>query len=187
MPVLHEYFVTEPVPGWHGGLPCLRIPEVQVYARGESNRVLCGGFENRGTSVDPREVSVASRLPARPDWDVLGGFAASLSEFVPALAGAGVATTFQGWPAFSPDGRFIVGPVSGVRGLVLAAGCNAHGVSGSAGLALHLVESLSGDPSPYVRSLSPDRFVPRTWSFEDARRQAQAVYETYYPMPSVTP
>ena len=62
VPVLHEYFVTEPVPGWHGGLPCLRIPEVQVYARGESNRVLCGGFENRGTSIDPREVSVASRL-----------------------------------------------------------------------------------------------------------------------------
>ena len=118
---------------------------------------------------------------------MLGGFAASLAEFAPAVAGAGVAATFQGWPAFSPDGRFIVGPVSAVRGLVLAAGCNAHGVSGSAGLALHLVESLSGDPSPYVRSLSPDRFVPRTWSFEDARREAQAVYETYYPMPAVTP
>jgi glycine/D-amino acid oxidase-like deaminating enzyme len=73
--------------------------------------------------------------------------------------------------------------VSAVRGLAIAAGCNAHGVSGSAGIALHLVESLSGDPSPYVRSLSPDRFVPRTWSWEDARRQAQAVYETYYPMP----
>jgi glycine/D-amino acid oxidase-like deaminating enzyme len=187
VPVLHEYFVTEPVPGWHGGLPCLRIPEVQVYARGESDRVLCGGFENRGTSIDPREVSVTSPLRARPDWDVLGGFAGSLAEFAPALTAAGVAATFQGWPAFSPDGRFIVGPVSAVRGLVLAAGCNAHGVSGSAGLALHLVESLSGDPSPYVRSLSPDRFVPRTWSFEDARREAQAVYETYYPMPAVTP
>ena len=116
---------------------------------------------------------------------MLGGFAASLSEFAPALASAGVAATFQGWPAFSPDGRFIVGPVSAVRGLALAAGCNAHGVSGSAGLAMHLVESLTGDPSPYVRSLSPDRFVPRTWSFEDARREAQAVYETYYPMPAV--
>ena len=55
VPVLHEYFVTEPVPGWHAGLPCLRIPEVQVYARGESDRVLCGGFENHGTSVDPRD------------------------------------------------------------------------------------------------------------------------------------
>ncbi len=183
VPVLHEYFVTEPVPGWHAGLPCLRIPEVQVYARGESDRVLCGGFENRGTSIDPREVSTGSPLAARPDWEVLSGFAESLSAFAPAVAGAGVATTFQGWPTFSPDGRFIVGPVSAVHGLVLAAACNAHGVSGSAGLAMHLVESLTADPSPYVRSLSPDRFVPRTWSWEDARRDAQHVYETYYPMP----
>ena len=183
VPVLHEYFVTEPVPGWHAGLPCLRIPEVQVYARGESGRVLCGGFENAGTSLDPRDVNVASRLAAQPDWEVLGGFAESLSAFAPAVATAGVATTFQGWPAFSPDGRFIVGPVSAIRGLVLAAACNAHGVSGSAGLAMHLVESLTDDPSPYVRSLSPVRFIPRTWSWEDARRDAQAVYETYYPMP----
>ena len=183
VPVLHEYFVTEPVPGWHADLPCLRIPEVQVYARGESDRVLCGGFESTGTSIDPREVTVGSRLAARPDWNVLGGFAESLSTFAPTVANAGVATTFQGWPAFSPDGRFVVGPVSSIRGLVLAAACNAHGVSGSAGLAIHLVESLSGDPSPYVRSLSPDRFIPRSWSWEDARREAQAVYETYYPMP----
>lgn len=184
VPVLHEYFVTDPVPGWHADLPCLRIPEVQVYARGEGDRVLCGGFENCGTSIDPREVSTGSPLPARPDWEVLGGFADSLSAFAPAVAGAGVATTFQGWPGFSPDGRFIVGPVSAVRGLVLAAACNAHGVSGSAGLAMHLLESLGPDPSPYVRSLSPDRFVPRNWSWDDARRDAQHVYETYYPMPA---
>jgi glycine/D-amino acid oxidase-like deaminating enzyme len=184
VPVLHEYFVTEPMPGWHAGLPCLRIPEVQVYARGESDRVLCGGFENHGTSLDPRGVAVTSKLVARPDWDVLGGFADSLSVFAPEVAEAGIATTFQGWPTFSPDGRFIVGPVSAIRGLALAAGCNAHGVSGSAGLAMHLVESLTGDPSPYVRALSPDRFIPRTWSWEDARRDAQAIYETYYPMPT---
>jgi glycine/D-amino acid oxidase-like deaminating enzyme len=140
-------------------------------------------LRNNGTSIDPREVTVTSRLAARPDWDVLGGFAESLSAFAPAVAEAGIATTFQGWPAFSPDGLFIVGPVSAIHGLVLAAGCNAHGVSGSAGLAMHLLESLTSDPSPYVRSLSPDRFVPRTWSFEDARREAQTVYETYYPMP----
>jgi glycine/D-amino acid oxidase-like deaminating enzyme len=183
VPVLHEYFVTEPVCGWHADLPCLRIPEVQVYARGESDRVLCGGFENSGTSIDPRDVTVSSRLAARPDWDVLGGFADSLSAFAPGVADAGIAATFQGWPAFSPDGRFIVGPVSAIRGLALAAGCNAHGVSGSAGLAMNLVESLTGDASPYVRSLSPDRFMPRTWSWQDARRDAQAVYENYYPMP----
>jgi glycine/D-amino acid oxidase-like deaminating enzyme len=183
VPVLHEYFVTEPVVGWHAALPCLRVPEVQVYARGESDRVLCGGFENNGTSIDPRDVMVRAKLAARPNWDVLGGFATSLSAFAPEVAEAGVAATFQGWPAFSPDGRFVVGPVSTIHGLVFAAACNAHGVSGSAGLAMHLVESLGGDPSPYVRSLSPDRFIPRTWRWDDARREAQAVYENYYPMP----
>src|SRR5262245_17400151 len=156
VPVVHEYFVTEPLPGWHADLPCLRIPEVQVYARGESDRVLCGGFEHKGTSIDPREVTLASRLAARPDWDVLGGFAASLSEFAPEVALTGIATTFQGWPAFSPDGRFIVGPVSGVRGLVFAAACNAHGVSGSAGLAMHLLESLTSDPRSEERRVGTE-------------------------------
>jgi glycine/D-amino acid oxidase-like deaminating enzyme len=184
VPVLHEYFVTEPVAGWHAGLPCLRIPEIQVYARGEGERVLCGGFENQGTSLDPRAVTVDDPLPASADWDVLGGFAEGLGRFVPGLSEAGVSTTFRGWPTFTPDGRFLVGPVSAVRGLAFAAGCNAHGVSGSAGLAMYLVESLGPDPSPYVQSLSPDRYLPRTWTWEDAERQARAVYETYYPMPT---
>ena len=182
VPVRHTYFVTEPA-GWDADLPCLRIPEVQVYARGESGRLLCGGFERRGTSLDPRTVQTSSALVATPDWDVLGAFASGLGRFAPGVGGLGVGATFQGWPTFTPDGRFVVGPVSAVPGLVLAAGCNAHGVSGSAGLAMHLVESLRPDPSPYVRSLSPDRFVPRTWSWEDARMQAQSVYEHYYPMP----
>jgi glycine/D-amino acid oxidase-like deaminating enzyme len=184
VPVLHEYFVTEPVAGWHAGLPCLRIPEIQVYARGEGERVLCGGFENQGTSLDPRAVTVDDPLPASADWGVLGGFAEGLGRFVPGLSEAGVSTTFRGWPTFTPDGRFLVGPVSAVRGLAFAAGCNAHGVSGSAGLAMYLVESLGPDPSPYVQSLSPDRYLPRTWTWEDAERQARAVYETYYPMPT---
>src|SRR5258706_10047765 len=86
VPVLHEYFVTEPVPGWHADLPCLPIPARQVNARGESDRVLCGGFENRGTSIDPRDVTVSSRLAAPPGWGVLGGFAANPSPFPPGVA-----------------------------------------------------------------------------------------------------
>jgi len=66
-----------------------------------------------------------------------------------------------------------------VSGL-MAAGCNAHGVSGSAGLAQHVVESLQPEPSPYVRSLSPARFLDGGWTWEDARRRAQRHYEDYY-------
>jgi glycine/D-amino acid oxidase-like deaminating enzyme len=63
---------------------------------------------------------------------------------------------------------------------VMAGGCNAHGVSGSAGIGRHVVESiLDPNPSPYVKSLSPDRFERANLDGE-ARRQAQRVYETYY-------
>jgi len=184
VPVLHEYFVTESVPGWGADIPCLRIPDVQVYARGEGQGILCGGFEPRGTSLDPTSVGVDSALPRQPNWEVLGQFAEGFSGFVPSVADAGVRTVFRGWPGFTPDGRFIVGPVKGLRGFVMAAGCNAHGVSGSGGIAQCLVESLGDDVSPYVQTLSPDRFVPRTWDWADARTQAQAICENYYPLPS---
>ena len=63
----------------------------------------------------------------------------------------------------------------------MAGGCNAHGVSGSAGIGRHVVESmLQSEPSPYVKSLSPDRFTETTWDWETAREQAQNRYETYY-------
>ncbi len=156
VPVLHEYFVTGALAGWDSGTPCLRIPEIQVYARGEGRGVLCGGFEHRGTSLDPAGVDVDSTLSAEPDWEVLAGFAHGFARLVPSIADAGVQSVFRGWPGFTPDGRFVVGPVEGVRGLVMAAGCNAHGVSGSAGLALHLVESLSDDVSPYVEKPEPE-------------------------------
>ena len=183
VPVLHEYFVTDALSGWDSSTPCLRIPDIQVYARGEGHGVLCGGFEPRGTSLDPAAVTIEAPLPADPDWEVLAGFAGGFARLVPGIADVGIQTVFRGWPGFTPDGRFLVGPVAGVRGLVMAAGCNAHGVSGSAGLALHLVESLGDDPSPYVRSLSPNRFVPRTWEWSTARVMAQAICENYYPLP----
>ena len=63
----------------------------------------------------------------------------------------------------------------------MAGGCNAHGISGSAGIGRLLVESLfDAHPSEYVRSLSPDRFTERALDWDVARGQAQHIYETYY-------
>ena len=63
----------------------------------------------------------------------------------------------------------------------MAGGCNAHGVSGSAGIGHHVVESmLEPSPSDYVRSLSPDRFLKGEWNAAKAQTSAQRIYETYY-------
>jgi len=183
VPVRHEYFVTRAVPGWHRDLPVLRLPDVRLYARAEGPGLLCGGWEPNGQSLDPCGVAIGQALAVSPDWDVLSGFARDFATFAPEVTEAEVREVFRGFPAFSPDGRFIVGPVPGVRGLVMAAACNAHGVSGSAGLAGHVLESLQPDPSPYVKSLSPSRFYPRTWDWEAARAQAQGIYQDYYSLP----
>src|SRR5262245_12376900 len=87
----------------------------------------------------------------------------------------------KGWPTFTPDGRFIIGESSRVPGFVMAGGCNAHGISGSGGIGKLMVESLlDPNPSPYVKSLSPDRFTEKAWNWDEASRQAQGIYETYY-------
>ncbi|MEX2307945.1 MAG: FAD-binding oxidoreductase [Pirellulales bacterium] len=181
-PVRHEYFVTVHADGLQPTLPVVRIPDSTLYLRAEINSLLCGGWEPQAHSTEPRRFSMSeSPPPIDPDWDVLGQFAAQLSPEIPQVEQLGIRSVFRGWPTFTPDGRFIVGPSSRVPGFVMAGGCNAHGVSGSAGIGRHVVESiLDPDPSPYVKSLSPDRFDREKWDRETARRQAQHVYETYY-------
>lgn len=184
-PVRHEYFITEEF-GWSPDMPVLRIPDVDLYVRPEIGAVLCGGWEDDAASLDPRrDPADFAEVPIEPDWDVLARFAEDLSSYFPGIDATGIRAVFRGWPTFTPDGRFVVGPVPGLEGFVMAAGCNAHGVSGSAGLAQHLLESLGPDPSPYVRSLSPARFLEGSLDWEDARRKSRSVYETYYALSSL--
>ena len=182
VPVRHEYFVTVPCDGLVPTLPVIRIPDSTLYLRAEVNALLCGGWEPQALSTDPRQFPLDDEPPRiDPDWDVLGWFADKLSPEIPQVEALGVRSVFKGWPTFTPDGRFIVGESSRVKGFVMAGGCNAHGVSGSAGIGRHVVESILDDkPSPYVKSLSPDRFDREPWDWESARRQAQHYYETYY-------
>lgn len=182
VPVRHEYFITVPANGLGPDLPTMRIPDATLYLRADVNSLLLGGWESAARSIDPRGFSLRRPPPAiEPDWDVLAGFARALAGQFPAVNELGIRHVFKGWPTFTPDGRFIVGESRRVKGFVMAGGCNAHGVSGSAGLGRHVVEALlEADPSPYVRSLSPDRFTEGTWDWATAQRQAQRVYETYY-------
>jgi glycine/D-amino acid oxidase-like deaminating enzyme len=182
VPVRHEYFVTVPLDGLSPGLPCFRVPEMTLYGRATGDCLLLGGWESRALSADPREYVLAQEAPAiAPDWPVLNDFEARFTRLFPQARGAARTRVGKGWPTFTPDGQFIIGESSRVKGFVMAGGCNAHGISGSAGIGRLLVESLlDPQPRPYVRGLSPDRFTERPWSWDEARHQAQQIYETYY-------
>jgi glycine/D-amino acid oxidase-like deaminating enzyme len=182
VPVRHEYFVTVQFDGLEPGLPVIRIPDSTLYLRADINSLLCGGWEPKGLSADPRKFTLETSPPLLDtDWNVLEWFAQQLAPEMPQVDQLGVRNVFKGWPTFTPDGRFIIGESSRVKGFVMASGCNAHGVSGSAGIGRHVVESiLDRDPSPYVKSLSPDRFDQQRWDWQTARSNAQRYYETYY-------
>jgi glycine/D-amino acid oxidase-like deaminating enzyme len=182
VPVRHEYFITVPTGGIGPDWPCLRVPDATLYGRPDVNALLLGGWEPEALSLDPRFYPATGEPPAiEPDWPVLADFSELFAPLYPPVREAGIRHVFRGWPTFTPDGRFIVGASRRVRGFVMAGGCNAHGVSGSAGIGRHVVEALlEPKPSAYVQSLGPDRFLDRGFDWVEARRLAQAVYETYY-------
>lgn len=182
VPVRHEYFVTVPLEGVSPTLPCFRIPEMTLYGRATGESLLLGGWEPKSLHTDPRSYLLdGAPPPVVPDWEVLNDFEARFTRLFPQGQGAEKSRVGKGWPTFTPDGNFILGESSCVKGFVMAGGCNAHGISGSAGIGRLLVESLlDPNPSDYVRSLSPDRFTEQPWDWETARVQAQRVYETYY-------
>ena len=180
-PVRHEFFVTIECEGIEPTLPVVRIPDASIYVRSEVNSILVGGWETGSLSTDPRTVPLTGEQPiVEEDWEVLEFLGENVLPQVPAINELGIRHISKGWPTFTPDGRFIIGESSKVKGFVMAGGCNAHGVSGSAGIGRHLVESLlERDPSPYVRSLSPDRFADG-WDWDKAAASARRCYETYY-------
>jgi glycine/D-amino acid oxidase-like deaminating enzyme len=183
-PVRHQFFVTIECEGIEPTLPVVRIPDASIYVRSEVNSILVGGWETGSLSTDPRTVPLAGEQPLiEENWEVLEFLGENVLPQVPAINELGIRHISKGWPTFTPDGRFIIGESSKVKGFVMAGGCNAHGISGSAGIGRHLVESLlESDPSPYVRALSPDRFADG-WDWNEMQRQSQLMYESYYGLP----
>jgi glycine/D-amino acid oxidase-like deaminating enzyme len=182
VPVRHEYFVTVPMSGLTPDLPCFRVPELTLYGRVRDGGLLLGGWEPAALHTAPQSFPLAGAPPeVVPDWTVLDSFERSFSKLLPTAAGAPKQGVGKGWPTFTPDGRFILGESSRLKGFVMAGGCNAHGISGSGGIGKLLLDALfEPHPSDYVKSLSPDRFTESSWNWAEAKVQAARVYETYY-------
>jgi glycine/D-amino acid oxidase-like deaminating enzyme len=168
--------------GIHPELPCFRVPELTLYGRATGDGLLLGGWESNALHTDPRRFALEDDPPpVTPDWAVLDDFEARFTRLLPQARGMAKSRVGKGWPTFTPDGDFILGESRRVPGFVMAGGCNAHGISGSAGIGRLLVESLlDPQPSAYVRRLSPDRFTEQSWNWDEACEQARRVYETYY-------
>lgn len=140
----HFYVVTERIPGIDATFPTVRDLDGCFYAKEDAGKLLVGAFKPMGKPWGmqgiPKEFCF-DQLPEDPDH--LGPVLRSAAQRIPALANAGVELFSNGPESFTPDNRFLLGPVAEVDRLYVAAGFNSCGIESSGGAGKVLADWMS--------------------------------------------
>jgi glycine/D-amino acid oxidase-like deaminating enzyme len=147
------------------------LPERSFWLREAAGRLLWGC----GYQTQPRYLFVDRDVPERTDQLPLDGVLEELgvgqqvSRVVPALGRYRSYSIAQGCPSYTPDGRALVGPVPGLDGLFVIAGCNEAGITHGPGFGRFLAEYIcAGQPAWLPASaFAPDRFADRYGSGQE--------------------
>lgn len=179
-PVRHQLLITEPDPGVRASDPIVRVVDAAVYLRPARGGLMAGGFETGALPVDPRQQPASFSTDDVPlDAAVLRQLTSQVAAEVPAASAGPVAVHRGGLFTMSPDGRFVLGPVPGTRGLWVNSGCNGSGFSSSPALGEALAAWITGgEAPPGVAELAPSRFGPV--SAETLVTQGLWQYAHYY-------
>ena len=183
IPMQHQYAVTEPLPELAGhSLPNLRDPDNLVYLRQTDDTLVLGGYER-----NPRTFSAES-IPGGANPTVLTfdqprfkSLDLAARERVPCLGTTRFARQVNGLESFTPDGEFLLGPSSTVKGLWIACGFCAHGVSGAGGVGKVLADWIvDGKQDLDLSAMSPERFGAKAADARYVERGARRLYSSYY-------
>jgi 4-methylaminobutanoate oxidase (formaldehyde-forming) len=162
-PVRSHYWITAPDPVFAAAQPVIMLPDAHAYTRPEQDRLVLGARESRSPSWDartlPADIGALAIAGAEEQWDGLVERGPALRRLVPRLDQFGMAHYVAGLSTYTADGRFLLGPVERVPGLIVATGCNGSGIAASAGIARIVADIVAGRSSPIDRnSFKPDRF-----------------------------
>jgi glycine/D-amino acid oxidase-like deaminating enzyme len=160
VPVRHQLFVTEPLPGVAPLQPIVRLLEASVYVRYDRGGLMFGGYEDEPRVVDPATWPPGWQVSdLELDLDVLRALVDEVGEHFPVLRTARVAVHRGGLPTMTPDGLPILGPVPALAGLHVASGCCVGGLTLSPAAGRVLADRiLDGRSDPDLAPLSVERF-----------------------------
>jgi glycine/D-amino acid oxidase-like deaminating enzyme len=185
-PVRHQLLITRQIPGLAAQEPIVRIIDASAYLRPARGGLMMGGMEQSPLALDPRQDPNFSIADTPLDMTILDAFTDALGPLTPALGDTPVAEHRGGLFTMTPDGRFLAGPVDGLRGFWTATGCNGSGFSISAGIGQALAEWIvGGEPPLDMSSFDPNRFGPGP--FDDNELAAAGMWQcaNYYTPASV--
>lgn len=182
IPIRHQFWVTAPVDGAPPDMPVVRIPDASTYLRPEAGGVLLGGFEARPTSVTMADLPPSFTIEeTERDVGIPDELGLGLSRVCPTLKGALIIGGRAGLPTFTPDGNYLIGALPGIRGLFIAAGCNATGIAGSLVIGQWVSELvLAGETGVDTSSQALTRFGARYRSRRRLRADCESTYANFY-------
>jgi 4-methylaminobutanoate oxidase (formaldehyde-forming) len=182
VPMRHQLFITEALPGVESRHAMFRFIDSAVYGRPCWGGLLVGGYEPEPVAIDiDAEGPTFESGDVTLDWNVLQGLADRVTRQIPALTGMKIRQYRGGVPTLTVDGQHIVGPVPGADGMFVAAGCNVSGLSMSPGIGEQLAAWIAdGKPTEDLSLMAPDRFGPEWRDDAKARQAAAEHYTTFY-------
>ena len=182
VPMRHQLFITEPLPGVRPEHSLFRFIDSAVYGRPCWGGLLVGGYEPDPVAVDMDAQAPGFQTTDLPlDWSVLRSLADRVTRQLPALRDAPIRLYRGGVPTLTVDGQHIVGPVPGADGMFVAAGCNVSGLSIGPAIGEQLAQWIcDGRPTEDMSIMAPDRFGPEWCDDAKARAAAADHYATFY-------
>ena len=182
IPTRHQLLITEPIEGVRPEHAIIRIPDAGVYGRPSWDGFLLGGYETDPLTVPIDELPANFETRDTPlDLGVLKRLVGLVKDTLPAVAAAPVRLYRGGFPTMTADGHHLVGPVPGVDGMWIAAGCNVAGLSISPVIGEQLAEWIvDGAPTYDLTPMALTRFGPEWADEAKVRESAAHHYATFY-------
>jgi dimethylglycine dehydrogenase len=194
IPVLHQYWVTEPVPEVQERqaqglpeMPVLRHESINGYVREERDGLMFGPYER----PDKLEHFAYDGVPEGFGADLLPEDYESVEDnwnaalaLVPVLGRVGIKNNVRGPICTTPDNLPLVGPALGKRNFWLAEGFSG-GILMPGGLGHHLAEWIvEGEPGIDLSEVDARRFGPyanKRWSSVKIREAFGHNFGLHYP------
>ncbi len=180
--VRHQFLVTEKSQLVPDGLPSLRDPDGNYYAKPEPGALALGGWEADPPPVDPRDGFPwdCARHLFDADLDRMAEFFTAAAERIPVLNELGVRTVINGPIPISPDGEPVMGPAPGLDNFFVACGFTS-GIAASGGAGQAMANwIIDGDPGLDLWAFDIRRFGPLHAESRYLHDRAQEAYHRYY-------
>jgi glycine/D-amino acid oxidase-like deaminating enzyme len=162
VPMRHQLFITEPMPGIRNEQSICRVIDANVYVRPCWGGLMLGGYEANPLPFEMRNASPQFQIADMPlDVEVLRGLARAVRDQFPGLEDAPLQLYRGGLPTMTADGKHIVGAVPGADGFYTVTGCVVGGLSISPSIGEMLAQLiLTGTSEIPLDLYSVTRFAP---------------------------